>query len=72
MLEQVRGRARKMIKGLEHLSCEDRLRELGLFSMRKAPRRLCSGLPVLKEVCMKDGETLLGSVVRGQRIMALN
>ena len=27
--------ATKMIKGLERLSCEDRLRELGLFSMAK-------------------------------------
>ena len=53
LLEQVRRRATKMIRGLEHLSCEDRLRELGLFRLgkRRLQRNLRGAFQHLKGAC---------------------
>jgi len=64
LLERVHRRATKMIRGMEHLSHEERLRELGLFGLRnrRLQGHLRAAFQYLKGAYKKAGEELFRKV----------
>jgi len=75
LLERGQTRATKMIRGMEHLSYEERQKDLGLLSQqkRRLQEHLLATFQYLMGAYKKAGEGLLaGPVPIEQGVMALN
>lgn len=66
ILERVQIRATNMSRGLKYLSCEGKLKELGLFSLEKRRFRAISSTRYLKGKC-KEHRAKLFSVLPSDR-----
>lgn len=67
ILERVQRRATKIIRELEHLSYEERLEELDLFSLKEAQRDPINVYKYLKGGCKEDKASLFSVVPMDKR-----